>query len=259
MNIILIVDDDTTSLKLAKGILDDEYRVATVNSGAMVFKYLANNTPDLILLDINMPDMDGFEVLGRLKEKNEWSSIPVIFLTANQDPQSEARCLEAGAIDYVGKPFVPVVLLNRVRRIMELYGYRHQLESMLANQSQVILNRTERIARMQNSIILGMANLIELRDNNTGRHVKNTQVYVEMICTALRERNLFTTTLTDFSAFSSADRQTYCSDQCAKFGITEQMLVSNGMTNESFKKISYNDFLGLIYRYSTGDNGGKAE
>lgn len=69
----------------------------------------------------------------------------------------------------------------------------------------------------------------------------------------------FKTTLTDFSAFSSADRQTYCSDQCAKFGITEQMLVSNGMTNESFKKISYNDFLGLIYRYSTGDNGGKAE
>lgn len=68
----------------------------------------------------------------------------------------------------------------------------------------------------------------------------------------------FTTTLTDFSAFSSADRQTYCSDQCAKFGITEQNLVSNGMTTESFKKISYNDFLGLIYRYS-GNSGGKAQ
>ena len=62
----------------------------------------------------------------------------------------------------------------------------------------------------------------------------------------------FATTLTDFSAFSSIDRQTYCSDQCSKFGITEQMLVANGMTTESFKKISYNDFLGLIYRYSGG-------
>lgn len=197
MNIILIVDDDTTSLKLAKGILDEDYRVATVNSGAMVFKYLANNTPDLILLDINMPDMDGFEVLDQLKAKQDWASIPVIFLTANQDPQSEARCLESGAIDFVGKPFVPVILQNRVRRVMELFGYRRQLESMVANQSQVIVSRTERIARMQNSIIIGMANLIELRDNNTGRHVKNTQVYVEMLCRALRERGMFSDTLTD--------------------------------------------------------------
>lgn len=236
MNIILIVDDDTTSLKLAKGILDDEYRVATVNSGAMVFKYLANNTPDLILLDINMPDMDGFEVLGRLKEKNKWASIPVIFLTANQDPQSEARCLEAGAIDYVGKPFVPVVLLNRVRRIMELYGYRHQLESILANQSQVILNRTERIARMQNSIILGMANLIELRDNNTGRHVKNTQVYVEMICTALRERNLFTTTLTD-DYVNNTVRAAPLHD-IGKIKISDTILNKPGpLTDEEFKII----------------------
>ena len=197
MNIILIVDDDTTSLKLAKGILDEEYRVATVNSGAMVFKYLANNTPDLILLDINMPEMDGFEVLEQLKAKPEWAAIPVVFLTANQDPQSEARCLESGAIDYVGKPFVPVILLNRVRRVIELFGYRRQLESMVANQSQVIVERTERIARMQNSIIVGMANLIELRDNNTGRHVKNTQVYVEMLCSELKKRGMFPETLTD--------------------------------------------------------------
>ena len=197
MSIILIVDDDVTSLKLAKGILETEYRIATVNSGSMVFKYLANNTPDLILLDINMPDLNGFEVLERIKANNEWAAIPIVFLTANQDPQSEARCLEAGAIDYVGKPFVPVVLLNRVRRVMELFGYRRQLESMVANQSEVILSRTERITRMQNSIILGMANLIELRDNNTGRHVKNTQVYVEMLCNALKERRLFTDVLTD--------------------------------------------------------------
>lgn len=197
MSIILIVDDDTTSLKLAKGILDADHRVATVNSGPMVFKYLAANTPDLILLDINMPGMDGFEVLDQLKAKREWAGIPVIFLTANQDPQSEARCLESGAFDYVGKPFVPVVLQNRVRRAIELYTYRRQLESMVANQSEVILNRTERITRMQNSIILGMANLIELRDNNTGRHVKNTQIYVEMLCNALKERRLFPDILTD--------------------------------------------------------------
>lgn len=197
MNIILIVDDDTTSLRLAKGILDQEYRIATVNSGAMVFKYLENNTPDLILLDINMPEMDGFEVMEGLRANPDYVNIPVVFLTADQDPQSEARCLESGAIDYVGKPFVPAVLQSRVRRVIELFGYRNQLESMVASQAEVIISRTERINKMQDSIIVGMANLIELRDSNTGRHVKNTQAYVEMICNELRRRHEYDETLTD--------------------------------------------------------------
>ncbi len=236
MNIILIVDDDVTSLKLAKGILETEYRVATVNSGSMVFKYLANNTPDLILLDINMPDLNGFEVLEQIKANKDWAGIPIIFLTANQDPQSEARCLEAGAIDYVGKPFVPVVLLNRVRRVMELFGYRRQLESMVANQSEVILNRTERIARMQNSIILGMANLIELRDNNTGRHVKNTQVYVEMLCNALKERKLFSDVLTDEYIYDTI-RAAPLHD-VGKIKISDTILNKPGpLTDEEFKII----------------------
>lgn len=196
MSIILIVDDDTTSLRLAKGILDQEYRVATVNSGAMVFTYLENNTPDLILLDINMPDLNGFDVIERMRANPAYENIPVVFLTADQDPQSEARCLESGAIDFVGKPFVPAVLQSRVRRVLELYGYRNQLETMVANQAEVILARTERITRMQDSIIVGMANLIELRDSNTGRHVKNTQTYVQMVCDALVKKGLYTDILT---------------------------------------------------------------
>ena len=197
MNIILIVDDDTTSLKLAKGILDQEYRVATVNSGEMVFKYLEKNRPDLILLDLNMPGMDGFEVIGRLKTNPDFEAIPVIFLTANQDAQSEAKCLEAGAIDFVAKPFVPVILQSRVRRVIELFGYRNQLEDMVAQQAEEIINRSKRIQKIQDAVIVGMANLIELRDNNTGRHVKNTQTYVEMIIKALKRKGVYLDILTD--------------------------------------------------------------
>ncbi|MBQ4416162.1 MAG: response regulator [Butyrivibrio sp.] len=195
--IILVVDDDMTSLKLAKNILEKEYRVATVNAGQMVFKYLLKNTPDLILLDLNMPDMDGFEVMEQLRVHPSYSSIPVIFLTANQDPQSEARCLESGAIDFVAKPFVPLVLKSRVRRTIELYGYRSQLETMVTQQAHVIGARNERIATIQNAVIIGMANLIESRDMSTGTHVKNTQHYVEMICNALYERGLYRETLTE--------------------------------------------------------------
>ena len=195
--IILVVDDDLTSLKLAKTILEHDYRVATVNAGEMVFKYLEKNTPDLILLDLNMPDMDGFEVISKLQDDSRYANIPVVFLTANQDPQSEAKCLETGAIDFVGKPFVPQVLRSRVRRIIELFSYRENLESMVKQQAKVITERTERIGRIQNSIIVGMANLIEERDQSTGRHVKNTQTYVEMICRALKKKNLFPQTLTE--------------------------------------------------------------
>lgn len=236
MSIILIVDDDMTSLKLAKGILDEEYRVATVNSGAMVFKYLEHNTPNLIMLDINMPEMDGFQVLERLRANPAYASIPVMFLTASQDAQSEAKCLESGAIDFVAKPFIPVVLQNRVRRILELFDYRQQLESMVANQSQVIINRTERITQMQNSIIIGMANLIELRDNNTGKHVKNTQTYVEMICNKLKEQGLFSDILTD-EYISNTVRAAPLHD-VGKIKISDTILNKPGpLTDEEFRII----------------------
>ena len=195
--IILVVDDDMTSLRLAKNILEKEYRVATVNAGTLVFRYLSTNTPDLILLDLNMPDMDGFEVMDRIREHPVYSNIPVIFLTAAQDPQSEAACLESGAIDFVAKPFVPLVLKSRVKRTIELYGYRRQLEAMVTQQSQVITARTERIARMQNAVILGMANLIEERDGSTGQHVKNTQFYVEMLCNSLVAKGVYRDVLTE--------------------------------------------------------------
>ncbi|MBP3736058.1 MAG: response regulator [Lachnospiraceae bacterium] len=195
--IILVVDDDLTSLKLAQNILESDYRVATVGSGAMVFKYLEHNTPNLILLDLNMAGMDGFEVMRRLQADRNYAKIPVIFLTAAQAPQSEAQCLESGAIDFVGKPFVPQVLKSRVRRTMELYDYRNHLENMVQKQAEVITSRTERITRIQSSVIIGMANLIEERDTSTGRHVKNTQTYVEMICRELFRRHLYPGVMTE--------------------------------------------------------------
>ena len=195
--IILVVDDDNTSLKIAQKILETEYRVATVNKGSLVFEFLKHNRPDLILLDLNMPEMDGFEVIRRLQVNEDYASIPVIFLTANQDSEIEAKCLESGALDFVNKPFVPLVLKGRVKRIIELYSYRNELEDMVRNQTEIIVKQTDQITHIQNAIIIGMANLIEERDNSTGRHVKNTQHYVEMICEELKRRNMYVDQLTD--------------------------------------------------------------
>lgn len=131
MKQILIVDDNKTSLSTAKVSLSDKYKVIAVTSGEQALKYLQNNTCDLILLDINMPDMDGFEVMQKIREKKERADIPIIFLTADNDAETENRCLQEGAIDFIAKPFVLNVMHSRISRILELEDMRRYLSDKL--------------------------------------------------------------------------------------------------------------------------------
>ncbi|MCM1266588.1 MAG: response regulator [Bacteroidales bacterium] len=190
-NIILVVDDDKTNLALAQKILGTQYRIAASPSGAAALKYLESNRPDLILLDINMPEMDGFEVMECLRSNIATELIPVIFLTADNLAETEIKCFQMGAMDFVTKPFVPDILLSRVSKTIELDQYRHNLETMVNTQAQKITEDAMRLGRIQDSVIVGMANLIESRDGSTGKHVKNTQTYVRMIANELLSRGLF--------------------------------------------------------------------
>lgn len=195
-NVILVVDDDKTNLSLAQRILGPQYRIAASNSGTAALKYLETHRPDLILLDINMPEMDGFEMMERLRSDVHTESIPVIFLTADALAETEIKCFQMGAMDFVTKPFVPDILLSRVSKTIELDQYRHNLENMVNIQARKITEDAMRLGRIQDSVIVGMANLIESRDGSTGRHVKNTQTYVRMIATELLSRGHFTQELT---------------------------------------------------------------
>ena len=195
-DIILVVDDDKTNLTLAQNILLPRYRIAASNSGQAALKYLENHRPDLILLDINMPDMDGFEVMEHLKQQETTKAIPVIFLTADNLAETEVKGFQMGAMDFVTKPFVPAILLSRVDKTIELNRYRHNLENMVKEQAQKILEDANRISSIQESVIVGMANLIESRDGSTGKHVKNTKQYVRLIADELYTRGLFPVELT---------------------------------------------------------------
>ena len=196
-NIILVVDDDKTNLTLAQKILSPEYRIAACNSGMAALKYLEKNKPHLILLDISMPEMDGFEVLEKLRQDQRTEAIPIIFLTADGQSDTEVKCFQMGALDFVKKPFVPDILLSRVAKTIELDQYRHNLEDMVSEQAEKLMESTQRINRIQETVIVGMANLIESRDGSTGKHVKNTQMYVRMISEELQKRQLFAGQLTD--------------------------------------------------------------
>jgi len=122
---ILVVDDNKINLMSAKTVLSNDYKVIAVTMGAQAIKYLESNIPDLILLDIDMPEMDGFDVIQKIKAMNLTKEPPVLFLTGNSQSEILERCITEGGFDVMEKPFVSNVLLNRIALIFELMEYRN--------------------------------------------------------------------------------------------------------------------------------------
>lgn len=224
---ILIVDDDKTNLLMAERLLSDEFNVISVTSGEEAFEYLAKEEPDLIVLDINMPKMDGFEVLQEIKKNRLWKNIPVIFLTADRDTETEVQCLKLGAVDFVVKPFEPEIVRNRIRRTLETEDYRKGLEV-------VVRKQTARIEKIQWEIIVSLANMIESRDDSTGHHIKRTSRYVEMMIERLYEVKQFEEKLSDefvYNLYKAAPMH-----DIGKIKIPDQVLQKPGrLTEEEFE------------------------
>ncbi|MCH5253349.1 MAG: diguanylate cyclase [Lachnospiraceae bacterium] len=174
MKTILVVDDDRVNLVMAQNLLRTEYKVIGVNSGKQAFKFLEKYTPELILLDILMPEMDGFEVMKLLQENDEWKNIPVIFLTADRKTDTESKCFEMGAYDFITKPFEPTVMLNRVRRTIELDGYRKDLQKRLEE-------KTREVELVTIESITTVANTIDAKDDYTKGHSIRVAYYAEAL------------------------------------------------------------------------------
>lgn len=155
MKHILIVDDNKANLAAARSVLCDTYKITAVTMGAQALKFLENNSCDLILLDINMPEMDGFEVMRRIKANEVCSHIPIIFLTADDDAETENRCLEEGALDFIAKPFVASVMRSRISRILELEDMRRKLADKL---EQKIKEVTDIKSKSQQDALTGLWN-----------------------------------------------------------------------------------------------------
>ncbi|MDR0502093.1 MAG: response regulator [Treponema sp.] len=177
MKTIFVVDDSDTNLSMAESALEDHYRVMTIPSVVRMFTLLEKMTPDLILLDIEMPEMDGFEALQRLKSSGLWSDIPVMFLTGRTDEEVEVRGFEMGAIDFVTKPFSAPVLLNRIKTHLDI--------------DKIIRERTAQLHRLQNSIVSVLADMVENRDKGTGGHIERTSVYIKILIREMKERGVY--------------------------------------------------------------------
>lgn len=138
MKHILVVDDDSMNCIMAKHALSADYRVTTASSGEEALTVLEREIPDLILLDIVMPKIGGKEVARRMKENAQWADIPIVFLTADANPATEAECLQLGADDFITKPFIPMVMSIRVSRILELRDCRRKLEKELEQKNRQV-------------------------------------------------------------------------------------------------------------------------
>jgi len=188
---IFMVDDNLTNLTVGKNALSGKYKVFTIPSGKKLFEMLDRTVPDMILLDIEMPEMNGYDIIKILKDDEKTVNIPVIFLTARSDSGSEYEGLSLGAIDYISKPFSPPLLLKRIEVHMLVEEQKHVLEHYNENLQDMVEEKTRTVIDLQNAILRTVAELVECRDDTTGGHIERTQNYLRILVDALLEDDLY--------------------------------------------------------------------
>jgi len=195
---ILVVDDAPANLSLMNALLEPHYKVKVATNGENALRIAAADPhPDLILLDVVMPEMDGYEVCRRIMADEQTRHIPVIFLTAKAEIEDERKGLELGAVDYITKPISPPIVMARVKTHL---GQKKLADFLRDNNDfleQEVAKRTREVMANQDVTILAMAFLAETRDADTGGHIRRTQYYVKALAVKLRHHPRFCDFLTD--------------------------------------------------------------
>jgi putative two-component system response regulator len=188
---IMLVDDSISNLKIGKNALSDVYDVFTLPSAGKMLELLERKTPDMILLDINMPEMNGYEAIKALKSNPATRDIPVIFLTAKSDSGSELEGLSLGAIDYISKPFSPPLLRKRLEVHLLVESQKRELRNYNENLQRMVAEKTATVLKLQSKILEVVGDLVESRDDITGGHVQRTRRCLGILAEAVRERGLY--------------------------------------------------------------------
>jgi putative two-component system response regulator len=224
--LILVVDDTPINLTLMSELLQDLYRVKVANSGERALKIAAATPPDLILLDIMMPDIDGYEVSRQLKSDPRTQHIPVIFLTARSSVEDEQLGFELGAVDYIVKPISPPIVLARVKTHLTLKAAADFLRDKNEFLEREVEQRTAEITAIQNATIRVVTSLAETRDQETGHHIRRTQSYVQLLAERLSQDPRFHEALTA-AAIATLYKSAPLHD-IGKVGIPDRILLKPG-------------------------------
>jgi len=226
---IFVVDDNNVNLLAADEALSPHYRVFTLPSASSMFEILEDIIPDMILLDILMPEIDGFEALKRLKANNKWALIPVIFLTSRNDAATESIGLDLGAVDFISKPFSRPVLLNRIKTHLHI--------------EDIILERTTRLKKLKNAIVFVLSSMVENRDKMTTKHIDRLTRYIKVFLEKMTERKVY------YSEISQWDMEMLISSarmhDVGKIIVTDIILNKPGkLTTDEFDTIKTHSLAG---------------
>lgn len=194
--VVLVIDDTPENLALIADVLRPEFKVKVASSGERGLELAQTTTPDLILLDIMMPEVDGYEVIRRLQGSKRTCDIPVIFLTAMRSVNDERKGLDLGAVDYITKPISPPIVQARVRNHLQLKDARDFLKYKSEFLEREVQKRTQEVAAIQEVTIRTLTALAETRDIDTGNHIQRTQLYVKAMATSVARHPRFAGFLT---------------------------------------------------------------
>ncbi|MDR2141968.1 MAG: response regulator [Deltaproteobacteria bacterium] len=241
---IMLVDDNMANLAIGKNMLREFYEVFPLPSGAKLFEVLEHVTPALILLDVMMPEMDGYEAIKRLKADPRWSDIPVIFLTSKNDERSELEGLSLGAIDYVAKPFSAPLLLKRIENQLLIAFQKKELQNYNDNLQQMVEVKTQQVVELQNAVISTVAELVEFRDNMTGGHVTRTQKYLKLLVDRLLAEGIYREEVSSWNlSFLLPSAQLH---DVGKIAISDAILNKPGkLTPEEFEVMKRHTIIGV--------------
>ncbi|MDR0984384.1 MAG: response regulator [Ruminococcus sp.] len=237
---IMLVDDSESNLTVGKKLLMDKYHVFTIPTGMKLFVLLEKVIPDLILLDIEMPEMNGYEVIKRLKSDDKYKDIPVIFVTSKTERDDEEKGFALGAVDYINKPFSPSILQKRIEIHLNMSEQAHVLSKKATeleffnNGIQLVLDSQMKIiSDLQNSMIRTMAELVECRDDITGGHIERTQAYLKLLIDELLKQHIYSETTRGWNEdFLLQSSQLH---DIGKISISDSVLKKPGrLTNEEF-------------------------
>ena len=227
---ILAVDDTKYNIDLLVDALGDQYDLSVAMNGSSALQLAATTPPDLILLDIMMPGMDGFEVLRRLKADRTTREIPVIFLTALSEIGDKARGFELGAVDYITKPFQIEEVKARVNTHLKLRQTQNALQQFNDRLQDMVAQQVEEIARSQQAMIFALAKLSHTRDDDTGLHLERVQHQCKILATELAAIPPFSEVIT--SQFIDAIYHASPLHDVGKVGIADSILLKPGKLNE---------------------------
>jgi len=241
---VMLVDDTPANLDLLTEMLQGQgYRVHSFPRGAMALKAAALNPPDLILLDIMMPEMDGFEVCRRLKADDALKEIPVIFISALDDVGNKVRAFSQGGVDYVPKPFHQEEVLARVTTHLNLRRMRQKLERHNLHLQDLVREKVKEISDSQLATLLAISKLAEYRDDEMGRHIERTRTFCKVLAERLRDNPRYAETITeDFieDIYHAAPLH-----DIGKVGIRDDILLKPGkLTPEEFEIMKTHTVIG---------------